>query len=127
MVADHPASAELLKKLQIKSGARMWLVNVPQEIAEALSAGAEVEPVKPEEPRDGVLVFCDSAAELEALVPRLLDGLPRDGVLWIAYREAETGLPGHTGWAPLVAAGWRATGSIAIDEHWTGMRFSPAV
>lgn len=43
----------LLKKLQIKSGARLWFINVPLEIAEALTAGAEVQPARPGEPYDG--------------------------------------------------------------------------
>ena len=39
-------SVELLKKLQVKAGAKLWLINVPRPIAEAITAGAEVETVK---------------------------------------------------------------------------------
>ena len=50
-------SAALIKKLQIKPGAKLWLINVPEAVAEALTAGAEVETVKAGEACDGVIVF----------------------------------------------------------------------
>src|SRR5690606_15454988 len=46
---------ELLHKLQVKSGARLWLINVPRAIAEELSAGAEVEIVHESDAYDGVI------------------------------------------------------------------------
>ena len=121
------ASAELLKKLQVKAGARLWLVNVPAEIAEALSAGAEVEPVRPDEPYDGAIVFCETPAEVEALAPRVLAGLPPDGLLWLAYRKGNAGkaagLTRDAGWDVLWAAGLQAVRSVSIDDAWTGLRF----
>jgi hypothetical protein len=43
-------SVELLKKLQVKAGMKLWLIDVPRDIAEAITAGAEVETVKGGEP-----------------------------------------------------------------------------
>jgi hypothetical protein len=47
------AGTELIKKLQIKAGTRLWLINAPAAVAKALSAGAEVEIVKAGEVCDG--------------------------------------------------------------------------
>jgi len=47
----------LLSKLQIKAGAKLWLINVPRALAEEISAGAEVEIVHEADGYDGVLAF----------------------------------------------------------------------
>lgn len=120
-------STELLKKLQVKSGARLWLVNVPEALAEALTAGAEVEPVKPGESYDGAIIFCETPTEVEILGRRALSGLPPDGLLWFAYRKGEagrqSGLSRDAGWEPIVGAGYRPVRSISINDEWTGLRF----
>lgn len=123
------APTELLKKLQIKSGARLWLINVPQALAEELSAGAEVEIVHESDSRDGVIAFFDSVEEVPIVIPRILQSMPEDGLLWVAYRkgpQAKTaGLNRDTGWQPLEAAGWRPVRQVSIDEDWSALRFRP--
>ena len=120
---------ELLHKLQVKSGARLWLINVPQVLAEELSAGAEVEIVHEKDAYDGVLAFFDTAAEVPAVVGRILKEMPPDGLLWVAYRKGPAakaaGLNRDMGWESLDEAGWRPVRSIAIDEEWSALRFRP--
>ena len=123
------ASTELIKKLQVKAGVKLWLINVPRDIAEALTAGAEVEPVKPGESYDGVIAFCETPAEVDSFARQALDGLPEDGLLWFAYRKGEaakeSGLSRDEGWQSLGAEGFRPVRSVAIDDTWTGIRFRP--
>ena len=120
---------ELLRKLQVRSGSRLWLINVPQRLAEELSAGAEVEIVHEKDPYDGVLAFFDSAVEVEALAGRILAEMPEDGLLWVAYRKGPAGrgagLTRDVGWAPFDVAGWRPVRQIAIDPQWSALRFRP--
>jgi hypothetical protein len=117
----------LIKKLQIKAGTRLWLINVPQALAEAISAGAEVEPVHAGDDYDGALAFCRSVLEVEAFSSQILERLPVDGLFWLAYRKGaagkETGLSRDDGWAALDRAGFRPVRSIAIDDEWTAIRF----
>jgi hypothetical protein len=119
--------AGLLKKLQIKSGARLWLVNVPLGLAEALTAGAEVEPVKHGESYDGVIAFCENPSEVEAFAKQAIAGLPEDGLLWFGYRKGEaakrSGLNRDVGWAALGEMGYRPVRSISFDDTWSGIRF----
>jgi hypothetical protein len=120
-------STELLRKLQVKAGARLWLVNVPIELAEALTAGAEVEPVRASEPYDGAVVFCATPAEVEAVAERVIGGLPEDGLLWFCYRKGAAGkaagLTRDVGWEAVKALGFDVVRSVAIDDAWTGLRF----
>jgi hypothetical protein len=123
------ASAELLKKLQIKAGARLLLINVPLPIAETLTAGAEVEPVKFGEPFDGAIAFCENPTEVGAFAGQVVPQLPKGGLLWFAYRKGsagkKAGLTRDVGWAALDKAGFRPVRSIKVDEEWTGLRFRP--
>ena len=120
-------SVELIKKLQVKPGQKLWLVNVPNDLAEALTAGAEVEIAKPGQACNGVIAFAHSPAEVETLAKKALKVLPHDGLLWFAYRNGAAGkaagLTRDTGWEPLRAAGWDTVRSVSIDETWTGLRF----
>jgi hypothetical protein len=124
------APTELLHKLQVKAGAKLWLINVPRVMAEELSAGAEVEIVHEKDGYDGVLAFFESPAEVPALVPRILKEMPPDGLLWVAYRKGvagkAAGLNRDTGWDALGEAGWRPVRAISIDDEWSGLRFRPA-
>lgn len=117
----------LLKKLQIKSGARLWLINVPREIAETLTAGAEVEPVRHDEPCDGVIAFCENPAEVESFARQAIARLPEDGLLWFGYRKGDaakaSGLNRDVGWVSLGDLGFRPVRSISFDDTWTGIRF----
>ena len=122
-------SVELLKKLQVRSGARLRLINVPRAIAEALTDGAEVQPVPDREAFDGAIAFCQNPEEVAALAGQLLPHLPDDGLLWFAYQKGAaakvSGLSRDVGWEPLKSRGFDTVRSVAIDEEWTGLRFRP--
>jgi len=125
-----PQPIELIKKLQIRSGARLWLVNVPRAIAEEITAGGAVEPVHAGEDFDGAIAFCETAAELESFAGQILERLPEDGLLWFAYRKGEaaveSGLNRDKGWESVYARGLRPVRQIAFDGTWSGLRFRPA-
>jgi hypothetical protein len=122
-------SAELIKKLQIKPGAKLWLINVPEDLAEALTAGAEIEAVKAGEACTAVIAYAENPTEVAAFAKQALKALPPDGLLWFAYRKGAaakaSGLSRDDGWDALAQANWRPVRSIAIDDDWTGLRFKP--
>lgn len=120
---------EMLHKLQIPSGTKLWLINVPQAIAEELTAGAEVELVHGDSYYDGVLACFSSSPEVEAMTPRILKEMPPDGIFWAAYRAGDAGkqagLTRNKGWSALEAAGYVPVGQIALDSEWSALRFRP--
>lgn len=123
------APIELLHKLQIKAGTKLWLINVPREMAEEITAGAEVELVHGDSYYDGVVAFFGAPSEVETVVPRILAELPPDGLLWVAYRKGaagkSVGLTRDMGWEPLERAGLRPVRQIALDDEWSALRFRP--
>jgi len=120
--------AGLIKKLQIKPGARLWLINSPLEVAKAMAA-AKVETVSSGATCDGIVAFAENPVEVEELTKQALKVLPADGLLWLAYRKGDaakkSGLSRDEGWSALADANWRPVRLISIDEVWTGLRFKP--
>lgn len=94
------APRELMAKLQVQSGKRLWLINAPLELAEELAAGAEVEMVHEQDEYDGVIAFFDSAAEVDQLAPRILAELPNDGLLWVSGSDENADAFTNSGWHP---------------------------
>jgi hypothetical protein len=108
------APLELMSKLGLKSGEKLWLINAPREMAEELAAGAEIEMVHEKDEYDGVIAYFDSAAEAELLTPRILAELPPDGRLWIGGAES----------GAVEAAGWHSAEAIDIGDGRSLRRFA---
>lgn len=128
MVSPSP----LAKKLLIKPGHRLALVNPPAGYPEALQplpdgaaivAGLMLG-------LDLVQVFVDDAAELERLGPAAFEAVKYDGLLWVSYRKGGkrggTDLNRDSLRDLLRRRGLEAIALISIDDTWSSMRFRPA-
>jgi hypothetical protein len=113
---------ELLRRLEITAGMRLWLINVPPAIAEGISAGAEVEIARKDQDADGAIVFCESADDVENWSEQVGE-LPPGSLVWFAYRDGAAGLGPQAGWAPLERAGWRGSKPVILPDGWAGVRF----
>lgn len=118
----------LLRKLQIKPGARVRVIGAPPAIEAALGQAATLTP--PDQPCDAALAFCRGPDEVAGLAALAMQGLAEDGPLWFAYRKGaaakQSGLSRDLGWAPLRELGYDTVRSIAFDDEWTGLRFREA-
>lgn len=118
----------LLKKLLIKPGHRVAVINAPQSHAERLAPlpeGAEFA----DEQADVVLAFMANRAEVETLAADALAAARSGGVVWLAYpkrsKTVQTDINRDTGWDTLTAAGWLPVTQVAFDEAWSCLRFKP--
>ena len=118
--------ANLLKTLQLQAGTRVVLINVPQDIAEGITAGAEVEPVHLSDDFDAVVAFCRTAIEADAFVGQVVERLPAEGMLWLAMPEGDDGLADGAGAGVLASAGWLAAEHAELEGGWAAVRFSRA-
>lgn len=122
----------LAKKLLVKPGFRIGLVNAPAGYAERLEPlpdGARLV----EAPGDGldlVQVFARDAAELERVGPPAYRSVRPGGLLWVCYpkggRKAATDLSRDVLWELLGRSGLTGVTLVAVDETWSAMRFRPA-
>lgn len=123
----------LVKKLLIKPGHRISVLNAPDGYLDRLAPLPEgVQRVEEPDgaPCDVVHLFVKDRAELERLGPTALATARRDGVLRISYpkrsSKVTTDLTRDVGWESITAAGYEGVAQVAIDETWSATPFRPA-
>lgn len=125
------AGSPLVKRLQIKPGQRMVVINPPTgylEVLGPLPPGVELAET-PDGTFDFVQVFVGSVADLERDAPTAIGALKRDGLLWISYpkrsSKVPTDLTRDVGWAATARAGLEGVAQVSIDDVWSALRFRP--
>lgn len=124
-MADTP----LAKKLLIKAGQRVAIINAPDGYMATL--GALPDGVKVSKALDGsydcVHVFVRDRADLERLAHSALNAVKPGALLWLSFpkksSKIKTDISRDTGWDTVTAAGWEGVSLISIDEVWSAMRF----
>ncbi|MCL5960102.1 MAG: hypothetical protein M1358_12460 [Chloroflexi bacterium] len=125
------AEGSLAKKLQIKPGQRVAIINSPPGYLEQLGelpGGTEVAD-KPDGVFDFVQLFVKNVEELNRLAPAAIGAIKRDGVLWICYpkqsAKIKTDITRDVGWDTVREAGLRPVSLVSIDDVWSALRFRP--
>jgi hypothetical protein len=119
----------LPRKLGIKPGDRLALVDAPAGLDETLG---ELPPGVVVRRRlqgsfDVIVAFCGQRARLEAGLPRWRGALDQAGGLWIAWPKRTSGIETDLGDGVVrelgLAAGLVDNKVCAIDATWSGLRF----
>jgi hypothetical protein len=119
----------LPRKLGIKPGSRVTLVNAPEGFAAGL--GPLPDAVSLRDDVDGrsdvLLFFTRSRDELENRFADLARAIEPDGGLWVAWPKRASGVPSdltENGVREIgLAAGLVDNKVCAIDDVWSGLRF----
>ena len=113
------------KKLGIKAGQRVAVLNAPPDFSLAVPDGVTVATAA-RGTFDTILSFHTERAELEGRIPVLLRALEIDGGLWMAWPKKASKVPTDLTedvqrevWLPL---GLVDTKVCAIDTVWSGLR-----
>jgi hypothetical protein len=112
---------DVAKKLQIKEGSKVAVVNPPAGVTLDVDVGSGGG-------TEAVLVFAKNAAELEQHAEPAVEAARADRLSWIAYPKAGqlgTDLNRDVLWKLLDGKGIRPVRQISIDDTWSAMRFRP--
>ena len=112
---------DVAKKLQIKEGSKVAVVNPPAGVTLDVDLGNG-------SGAQAVLVFATNAAELEQHADPAVEAARADRLSWIAYPKAGqlgTDLNRDVLWKLLDGKGIRPVRQISIDDTWSAMRFRP--
>lgn len=127
-MADSP----LAKKLLIKPGQRVVIINPPPGYLEELGQlpeGAQLVE-KPDGAFDFVQLFVKNAEELARFAPLVIGAVKQDGILWVSYPKQtsrlKTDITRDRGWGPVCKAGLEPVSQVAINEVWSALRFKPS-
>ena len=117
------------KKLNLKSGWQVLVLNDSAGIADALQAQGMVVHTSPAIgiDYDAVQVFATNSKELSYYVPLAVPSLKRNGLLWIAYPKKSSGIKSDLnrdkGWEAVTDLGYAPVRQVAVDETWSSLRF----
>lgn len=125
------SDTSLSKKLQIKNGFRILLLNAPAEFEEWLQPlpTEAVFDLHPSGKYDLALLFASNRADLEHQAHILLNHIKPGKLFWVAFPKKSSGIPTelgmNQGWECLNARGLQSVSIISISEDWSAMRFKP--
>jgi len=123
------SSTPLPKKLGIKEGSRVGLVNAPKNFRDELGELPDgVEFVKRlTDSLDIIIFFVLSERELARDFARLAGKLKKNGMIWIAWPKKSSGVKTDLSFEPVQRIGLDAglvdVKICAIDETWSGLKF----
>jgi hypothetical protein len=116
----------LAKKLGLKPGAKLVLMNEPQDYFDKLEqspSSFDLLEVNNNDKADFIHVFSHSSDQLTEQLSLVVPVLERDGILWISWPKGiKTYNREHVREIGL-AAGLVDTKVAAFDEQWSGLKF----
>lgn len=120
----------LVKKLGIKPGARILLVQPPRDylarLVGPLPEGARVLRAGTRD-IDFAQLFVTRASDLDARFPKLRDALTQAGMLWVSWPKRSSGVETDVDENVVRATGLRHglvdVKVCAVDETWSGLKF----
>jgi hypothetical protein len=128
------AESSLVKKLGIKQGHKLLVLNAPDGYLTTLGAlpdGVEVktDAAEAKGPFDGVQLFVYSKADVDKFAPAAIQAVKADGMVWIAYpkksSKIKTDIHRDAGWDAVQKVGMEGIALISVDDTWSAMRFRP--
>ena len=127
-MADY-ASTPLIKKLGIKAGFRVGLVNSPKDFLKKLGSLPENVKIAARltKPLNLIMLFSGSEKSLKRDFPRLAGKLAANGMLWVAWPKKSSGVPTDLSFNNVQSVGLQAglvdVKICAVDEVWSGLKF----
>ncbi len=119
----------LIKKLHVKPGMRVAVVNAPA----GFSLGKLPAGVRQEKSLKGdldlVMLFAVTQKELTSHWSRALGATKQDGALWVSYPKKTSGIQTDLGmgeWDAPKGSGWNPVAMIGVDDTWSSVRFKHA-
>lgn len=126
------APSPLIKKLRIRPGQRMLILNAPPGYTDSLGELPEGAGVRelPEGDFDFVHLFVQDSSEFSNLGLPAIEAVRYDGLLWISYpkrsSKVETDLTRDVMWELVADTGLRPVAQVSIDPVWSALRFRPS-
>ncbi len=129
MTVTKVSETTLAKKLKIRPGSRLLILNAPRNYREKL--GALPEGASISEGGDGefdvVLAYCTKKSDLDQQIGLLKSAMGEKGILWVLYPKGsskmDTDLNRDILRAHLAGSGLEGVALVSVDETWSAMRF----
>ena len=121
----------LFKKLNLTNQNPILVLNAPETFDTELQQLANVKVIQKANPQRKVdfgIAFAITQKDLDNRSQQLIESIPGDAVLWIAYpkgtsKQYRCEFNRDSGWTVLGNAGFEPVRQVSIDSDWTALRF----
>ena len=115
----------IAEKLQIKPHSTVW-VSDPSQIALLTPMPEGVRESDSLATASTAVVFAEDAAAARKLMTEHAADVTKPAVFWVAYPKGNrSDINRDTLWPIIAEFDMRPNGQVAIDEHWSALRFRP--
>jgi hypothetical protein len=121
----------LVKKMKLKAGQHVAIVNAPDGYVDALRPLPEGVAVveRLDGAFDWVQIFVRNQAELDALLPQVIGALKPTSVLWLSFPKGtskiQTDLTRDKGWGAVQQADLKWLTLISVNDTWSAFALRP--
>jgi hypothetical protein len=121
----------LVKKLGIKAGQSVAIVNAPKQFLahelQPLPERVKVEPATTRGQLDFIMLFVSLEKTLQKELPKLKKKLTPDGALWVSWPKKSSGVQTNLSFGVVQQLGLK-TGLVdvkicAVNDIWSGLKF----
>ena len=125
------AESSLAKKLKIKPGGRIAIINPPAGYLDELAPfPTGVEAIHALEGKlDWVQIFVKNKAELDQLAPQAIAAIKPESMLWISFPKGsskiQTDLTRDKGWEDLQQFEMKWINLVSVNETWSAFSLRP--
>lgn len=114
-------------KMKLQAHTPLYLLKAPQASRD-LFAGYDMKTtIAGKAEISQAVIFAESKKTLGELVPKVINRLTSDALLWIAYPKKTGKIPSDitrdNGWDTVFAAGYEPVTQVAVDDDWSALRF----
>jgi hypothetical protein len=121
----------LVKKLGIKAGQSVLVVNAPKNFLaqelQPLPENVRLTPAQPGKQLDFIMLFVDSAKTLQKELPKLKQKLAHDGILWVSWPKKNSSVETGLSFAIVQRTGLKIglvdVKICAVNKIWSGLKF----
>jgi hypothetical protein len=121
----------LVKKLGIKAGQSVLVVNAPKNFLahelQPLPENVRLTPGQPGKQLAFIMLFVDSAKSLQKEFPKLKQKLASDGILWISWPKKSSSIETDLSFVVIQQSGLKLglvdVKICAVNETWSGLKF----
>lgn len=124
------SSTPLTRKLGIKEGFNVGLVNSPKGFRKELTdlpCSVKFSTENIPKQVDLILLFLDSEQMLKKEFPKMMKKIPTDGTLWVAWPKKSSGIETDLSFDKVQKFGLKSglvdVKICAVNETWSGLKF----
>jgi hypothetical protein len=121
---------ELLKKLRVNTDQPLFIIDLPDDCQHLFDSVEIKRKLQGKKPVSQLILFAYDSGAFGKYLPQFADYVGHETLFWICYPKKSGAIASDLikmePWQYVFDMGYRGQTSVAINDDWTGMRFTSA-